>query len=91
VRVSIESGRTYGEEKWVRETVKDLGLEQTVRPEGRQRKASESATEATSSIGAFHPVVRLLDKPIASRFPVHVESQPLDAFHRWSSIPDCGP
>ena len=48
VRVSIERGRPYGEEKWVRETVKDLGLEQTVRPEGRPRKASPSATEATS-------------------------------------------
>ena len=47
VRVSIERGRPYGEEKWVRETVKDLGLEQTVRPEGRPRKASQSATEAT--------------------------------------------
>jgi len=48
VRVSIERGQPYGEEKWVRETVKDLGLEQTVRPEGRPRKASQSATEATS-------------------------------------------
>jgi putative transposase len=47
VRVSIERGRRYGEEKWVRETVKDLGLAQTVRPEGRPRKASQSATEAT--------------------------------------------
>jgi hypothetical protein len=35
VRVSIERGRPYGEETWVRETVKDLGLEQTVRPKGR--------------------------------------------------------
>ncbi len=35
VRVSIESGRPYGEEKWVRETVRVLGLEQTVCPEGR--------------------------------------------------------
>jgi putative transposase len=48
VRVSIERGRPYGDEKWVRETVKNLGLEQTVRPEGRPRKASPSATEATS-------------------------------------------
>ena len=48
VRVSIERGRPYGEETWVRETVKELGLEQTVRPEGRPRKASGSATEATS-------------------------------------------
>jgi putative transposase len=48
VRVSIERGRPYGDEKWMRETVKNLGLEQTVRPEGRPRKASPSATEATS-------------------------------------------
>ena len=48
MRVSIERGRPYGEEKWVRETVRDLGLEQTVRPEGRPRKATQSATEATS-------------------------------------------
>jgi hypothetical protein len=40
--------RAYGEEKWVRETVRDLGLEQTVRPEGRPRKTSQSATKATS-------------------------------------------
>ena len=49
VRVSIERGRPYGDEKWVRETVRDLGLEQTVRPEGLPRKASQSATEATGS------------------------------------------
>jgi hypothetical protein len=43
VRVSIERGLPYCEEKCVRETVKDLGLEQTVRPEGRpQRKNSQS-------------------------------------------------
>jgi putative transposase len=48
VRMSIERGRPYGDENWVRETVKDLGLEQTVLPEGRPRKASESAIDATS-------------------------------------------
>jgi hypothetical protein len=32
----------------VRETLKSLGLEQTVRPEGRPRKTSQSAEEATS-------------------------------------------
>jgi hypothetical protein len=32
VRVSIERGRPYGEEEWVRESVKDLGLEYSVRP-----------------------------------------------------------
>ena len=48
VRVTIESGRPYGEENWVRETVSDLGQEQTDRPDVRPRKASQSATEATS-------------------------------------------
>jgi putative transposase len=48
VRVTIERGRPYGEEKWVRETVKDLGLEQIVRPEGRPWNASRSGTEATN-------------------------------------------
>ena len=48
MRVSIERGRPDGEEKWVRQTVIDLGLEQTVRPDGRPRKASQLATEATS-------------------------------------------
>jgi hypothetical protein len=47
VRVSIERGRPYGGEEWVRQTVKDLGLEHTVRLEGRPRKASQSATDST--------------------------------------------
>ena len=47
-RASIQRGRPYGEEKWVRETGKALGLVQTVRPEGRPRKSSHSATEAAS-------------------------------------------
>jgi hypothetical protein len=47
VRASIERGRPYGGDEWVRETVKDLGMEQTVRPVGRPRKTSPSATEAT--------------------------------------------
>jgi hypothetical protein len=47
VRVSIERGRPYGGDEWVRQTVKDLGLEHTVRPEGRPRKASQSATDST--------------------------------------------
>jgi REP element-mobilizing transposase RayT len=37
----------YGGDEWVRQTVKDLGLEHTVRPEGRPRKASQSATDST--------------------------------------------
>jgi hypothetical protein len=48
VRVSIERGRPYGKETWVRETVEELGLEQTVRPAGLRRQVSRSATEATS-------------------------------------------
>jgi putative transposase len=48
LRLSIERGRPYGGEEWVEQTVKDLGLEHTVRPEGRPRKASQSATDATS-------------------------------------------
>ncbi len=44
--ILVASG--YGWRKWVRETVSDLGFEQTVHPEGRPRKASQSATEATS-------------------------------------------
>ena len=47
VRVSIENGRPYGGDEWVRQTVKGLGLEHTVRREGRPRKASQSATDST--------------------------------------------
>jgi hypothetical protein len=39
--VSIERGRPYGGDDWVRQMVKDLGLEHTVRSEGRPRKASQ--------------------------------------------------
>jgi hypothetical protein len=48
ILASNERERPYGDERWVRETVKNLGLEQFVRPEGRPRKASPSASEATS-------------------------------------------
>jgi putative transposase len=41
VRVSIERGRPYGGDDWVRQTVTNLGLERTVRPEGRPRKVSQ--------------------------------------------------
>jgi hypothetical protein len=61
-RVTIERGRPYGREKWVRQTANDLGLEQTVRPEGRPRKASQSSTEATISLRGFHPAVRFINK-----------------------------
>jgi putative transposase len=42
VRVSIERGRPYGSDEWVPQMVKELGLEHTVRPEGRPRKDSPS-------------------------------------------------
>ena len=41
LRLSIERGRPYGGDDWVRQTVARLGLEHTVRPEGRPRKASQ--------------------------------------------------
>jgi putative transposase len=42
VRVSIERGRPYGGDDWVRQTVSQLRLEHTVRREGRPRKAGET-------------------------------------------------
>ena len=48
VRVSLERGRPYGGDEWVARMVKELGLEHTVRPEGRPRKVSQSATDTTS-------------------------------------------
>ena len=48
VRQSIERGRPYGGDEWVRQTVKELGLEHTVRPEGRPRKASQPGTDPVS-------------------------------------------
>ncbi len=47
LRVSIDRGRPYGGDDWVRQTVKNLGLEQTIRPEGRPRKAGQAAADAT--------------------------------------------
>jgi putative transposase len=46
VRVSIERGRPYGDDEWVRQTVKALNLEHTVRGEGRPRKANRSAADS---------------------------------------------
>ena len=45
VRVSMERGHPYGDDDWVRKTVRDFGLEHTVRPEGRPRKASQTASD----------------------------------------------
>jgi putative transposase len=38
MRVSIQRGRPYGADNWVRRTVSRLGLEHTVRPKGRPPK-----------------------------------------------------
>ena len=46
VRVSIERGRPYGDDEWVRQTVKALNLEHTVRREGRPCKANRSVTDS---------------------------------------------
>jgi putative transposase len=45
VRLSMVRGRPYGGDEWVRRTVKELGLEHTVRPEGRPRKESQPRTD----------------------------------------------
>jgi putative transposase len=45
VRLSVERGRPYGEDKWVRQTVEKLGLMHTVRPEGRPRKGPPPASD----------------------------------------------
>lgn len=38
LRLSAQRGRPYGDESWIRTTVKRLGLESTMRPRGRPRK-----------------------------------------------------
>ena len=38
VRVSIERGRPFGEDEWVKQTASELRLEHTIRPEGRPPK-----------------------------------------------------
>ncbi len=47
VRLSLERGRPYGGDEWVSRTVKELGLEHTVCPEGRPRKTSQTPTDST--------------------------------------------
>jgi hypothetical protein len=42
-------GRPYGADDWVTQTVNDLGLQHTVRPEDRPSKASQHADEKTNS------------------------------------------
>lgn len=38
IRYAIKRGRSYGEDKWVKETAKNLGLLSTLRSKGGQRK-----------------------------------------------------
>jgi len=44
VRTSIERGRPYGGDAWVRRTVRELHLEHTVRSEGRPKNPNRPAT-----------------------------------------------
>ena len=39
LRVSVARSRPFGDEQWVKETARALGLEHTLRPEGRPRKS----------------------------------------------------
>ena len=42
LRLSLQRGQPYGEDGWVQRTAKELGLEHTIRPEGRPPKRSEA-------------------------------------------------
>lgn len=37
LRLSVQRGRPFGEEGWVRRTVKRFGMESTLRPRGRPK------------------------------------------------------
>jgi putative transposase len=52
LRLSIERERPYGTDEWVRQTVADLGLEHTVRSEGRPRKESQTPKDQASDQNA---------------------------------------
>jgi putative transposase len=43
LRVSVERGRPFGEEEWVKQTASELSLGHTVRPEGRPPQAEKLA------------------------------------------------
>ena len=43
-----------------KQLVKDLGLEQSVRPEGGPRRASQLATDATGELRGFRPVITFI-------------------------------
>ena len=70
VRVSIARGRPYGADDWVTQTVNELGLQHTVRPEGRPRKVSQVTDEMTNlrQVGAGDAKRKKNLKP--SRSPV---------------------
>lgn len=44
VRLSVARGRPYGSAGWVTATVRELGLESSLRPRGRPRKQAEEET-----------------------------------------------
>jgi putative transposase len=46
LRLSIERGQPYGEDGWVQRTAQELGLEHTIRPEGRPPKRSDPSAGA---------------------------------------------
>ena len=41
IRKSVETGLPYGEEDWLKRTVKLLGLESLITPKGRPKKKKE--------------------------------------------------
>jgi putative transposase len=45
VRVSVERGRPYGDNEWVDRTACELGLQHTMRPEGRPPKRKEAGAQ----------------------------------------------
>jgi putative transposase len=46
LRVSIERGRPYGDDRWIGRTASELGLEHTVRPIGRPPKQNRAGDRA---------------------------------------------
>ena len=46
LRISIARGQPYGGEEWVKRTAQELGLEPTIRPEGRPPERSDPGAGA---------------------------------------------
>jgi putative transposase len=60
LRVSLERGRPFGDDAWVQRTASALGLEHTVRPEGRPPKPRNSPVPVSGPlIGAPHVHARI--------------------------------